>query len=504
MSRKPFLENAFSLLKLCSLVRLGSPNLRIKSQLYIPFLLIWSTFLFVYGIDQGTLYRTEALRAMIGKEALQGNWLIPTLYGEPFLTKPPGMYVAIGLASLPSSKVTEFTARLPSILAATISVFLFYWTLKRYVTSCEAFLASLLLPISFLWLDKAPSAEIDMLQVMWVLGAITCFLRASEAEEMDRSSLIWWVLALLCVTGGFLTKWTAPAFFYLTIIPFLYSQGQLRSLFSWRHLVSVLLAISIVGWWAFSVASQTGWEMLIDTIKREAIQRIAPPNKSKSVPILQVFTFPLVVLASNLPWSLFALFTLRKSFRMRLNPSERKLCLLFHCWTWPNLFFWSMMSQQNVRYVFPLCPGIMGLAILYLLYWFREPILNSRTVRWWTLPKLALISLFIWVMVKVIFVEAIIPDRTRHRYAREKGELIASLVPKDQTLFIGKLKDEGLMFYYGREVRKFLPGEKQNVYALLIEAEWKEKEKFGKLQVIQWLRDQQDDPIVLVRIGSEE
>ena len=58
----------------------------------------WGVFLFGYGLS-GPLYRTESLRAIIGQSALDGDWLYPTLYGEPFLTKPPGTYVAIGLAS---------------------------------------------------------------------------------------------------------------------------------------------------------------------------------------------------------------------------------------------------------------------------------------------------------------------------------------------------------------------------------------------------------------------
>src|SRR5262245_17373263 len=58
-------------------------------------------FLFFYGLNAGELYRTESLRAIIGAEFLRsGNWIVPTLYGEPLLTKPPGMYAAIALLSL--------------------------------------------------------------------------------------------------------------------------------------------------------------------------------------------------------------------------------------------------------------------------------------------------------------------------------------------------------------------------------------------------------------------
>src|SRR4051812_49589599 len=91
---------------------------------------VWCGLLFFYGLDAGPLYRTESLRAIIGAECLRGNWLYPVLHGEPFLTKPPGHYTAVGLCSLPFGQVTAASARLPSAIAATAAVFLM-WGLFR-------------------------------------------------------------------------------------------------------------------------------------------------------------------------------------------------------------------------------------------------------------------------------------------------------------------------------------------------------------------------------------
>src|SRR5262245_37843672 len=199
-------------------------------------------FLFFYGLNTGDLYRTESLRAIIAAEFLRsGNWIVPTLYGEPLFTKPPGMYAAIALASWPFGGVTEWTARLPSALAATGTVFLFYWYFGRQLGRRGGFIAALIVPLSVAWLDKVPTAEIDMLQVAWVAAAIIFFLRALEAEEAancklqiancklqiadgleqsaictPQSAIPWWLASLLCVAGGLLAKWTAPAFFYGT------------------------------------------------------------------------------------------------------------------------------------------------------------------------------------------------------------------------------------------------------------------------------------------------
>src|SRR5262245_22138565 len=222
------------------------PALRRLRPLAAPaLLLVWSAFLFGYGIERGELWRTEGLRALVARNALHGDWLVPTLYGEPLLTKPPGMYIAVALASLPFGDVTEVSARLPSAVAAAATVLLFFAFFRRLLGGAGGLIAAAILPVSVMWLDKVPAAEIDILQVAWVTAAILGFLRAVECPDVGARSVSegetapsltlraptwWWVAALLCVAGGFLTKWTAPAFFYATVIPLLGCRGQLRLL----------------------------------------------------------------------------------------------------------------------------------------------------------------------------------------------------------------------------------------------------------------------------------
>src|SRR5947209_8871233 len=200
----------------------------------LPLLLVaFTAFLLLYGLSAGELYRTESLRAILGAEFLRGGGrVVPTLYGEPLLTKPPGMYAAVALASWPAGAVSAATARLPSVVAAGLAVWLFYRCFRRHLGRPAGLTAAALLPASFLWLDRVPSAEIDMLQLAWVAAAVLFFLRALEAHEAPAprrraAEWLWWQAALLCVAGGLLTKWTAPAFFYLTAVPLLWWRGRL-------------------------------------------------------------------------------------------------------------------------------------------------------------------------------------------------------------------------------------------------------------------------------------
>src|SRR5262249_23141958 len=137
--------------------------------------------------------------------------------------------------------------------------------------------AATILPLSVMWLDKAPSAEIDMLQVFWIAAAILFFLRAVE-EEAANQKWGWWVASLLCVAGGVLTKWTAPVFYYTTVVTLLWRRGQLRLLCGRGHVIGAALAACICTAWIAAAVYRTGWDEFYGTVSREAFQRLWPPD----------------------------------------------------------------------------------------------------------------------------------------------------------------------------------------------------------------------------------
>jgi 4-amino-4-deoxy-L-arabinose transferase-like glycosyltransferase len=512
-------------------------------------------FLFFYGLTAGDLYRTENLRAIIAADFLRsGNWVIPKLYGEPLFTKPPGMYAAIALVSWPFGGVSTWTARLPSALAATLTVFLVYWYFGRQLGRLGGLLAAALLPASILWLDKVPTAEIDALQVTWVTAAIVFFLRALEADEeiakytihnakgkipgpfcllhcvlcILQSPAFWWLAALLCVAGGFLTKWTAPAFFYGTAVPLLWWRGRLRLLWGRHHLLGAAVAAGVCLGWAGLAVGLTGWDVFYETVSREALQRLSPshhlealeqlsPNHQPAVyPWMAVLLHPVRTLAANLPWSAFALVALWPGFARRWDERGRRLLQALHCWAWPNLFFWSIIPEHAQRHSFPLFPAFSGLAALVWLAFLTGrlgwPLVRVR-------PAHVLLGLLgLWLVAKVVFVEAWVPSRNHERAPRLKGEELAALVPADRPLYVFHLKDEGIMFYYGR--RHPLPGAEppvqrrsgpdkllspgEPVYCILEEPEWRRwrdaATPAGDAEALLHLTDEQGDPIVLVRL----
>jgi len=108
-------------------------------------------------------------------------------------------------------------------------------------------------------------------------------------------------------------------------------------------------------------------------------------------------------------------------------------------------------------------------------------------------------------VVKVAFVEFVVPARTADRDPYPAANRLRELVPPDQPLYLFRLKDEGVMFAYARPAVRLrdprdLP---PRAFAVLIEQEWADRGAFGHLELINWMHDQQGDPLILVRAPEQ-
>jgi hypothetical protein len=96
----------------------------------------------------------------------------------------------------------------------------------------------------------------------------------------------------------------------------------------------------------------------------------------------------------------------------------------------------------------------------------------------------------------------VVPERNRGREPAAKGQAIARLVPADKTLYLSRLKDEGIMFYYRRPVLRVpdldqLPSSDGSVYCILDKTEAQHIPPHT--QALLHLTDEQGDPITLIR-----
>ncbi|MBX9678334.1 MAG: glycosyltransferase family 39 protein [Gemmataceae bacterium] len=462
-------------------------------------LALFAAFTFFYGLHVGDLYRTENLRALVARGMMEsGDYVVPRLFGLPLFTKPPGMYIAIAICSWPFGDVTPFSARLPSAIAGSVSVFLFAWFFGRRLGSNAGLIAGLILPMSVVWLEKSTSAEIDMLYCMFVIASILFFFRAVEKED-DRPHFGWWMAALECVAAANLTKWTGFVFFYGTAIPYLAIRGRWRELFRWPHLVAAVIAASACLGWLWLAVHREGWEEFVGTIRQEGMPRFAPTHFGEQFTWRRAALHPFRIWAACLFWSVPALLAFLPRFRQRWDEPGRRLWLGLSCWLWPQVIFWSLVNEHAIRHAFPAFPAMAGFAAMVWLAW-HEGRLAWPSTRF-TPTHFFLCAIAVWITVKVIHVERMIPIRNAQRAYPQRGDKMAEAVPGDQTLFVVRAKDEGMAFHYRRPVQRVrslaaIPA--TGTYCYLAHADWAELRKTRSGEVLLDAPDELGEPSILV------
>ncbi|GBD35709.1 hypothetical protein HRbin36_00823 [bacterium HR36] len=570
---------------------------------------LWTAILSFYGLDAGFLYRTEALRALVARNMLyNGDYWVPMLYGEPLLTKGPVMYAAIAVASWPFGEVTTWSARIPAALAMVLTALVMFWHLRHYVedgaaigrqggivgarvglTSRGALIVSCMLACNPLWLDKATSAEIDMVVVFWVTLALVCFFRAVDADDStlprpelracdssahsDKTtadgcfgseqrlsrirSAFWWLIALVAMALGTLTKWHAPVFFYATAISYLWWRQRLRLLLRVGHVLGVIAAAGIVGSWGLVVCQRVGAEVLWTTLWQQALPRLSPSHQHGERLWLEVPMHPVKMLVCGLPWAVFVPVTWWRRWYRHLTPSAQALMQTLHCWTWPSLAIFTLLPDHDSRHSMPLLTGLivcgalgcwlsllpgMDASVRRLAHWglvlvwgvFSLAAVFSVPIGWWRLPaerwpialvlgsvamlvllagwcaarrrqRLGMVAsvLVLWLVIKVAFVELVVPVRSA-RDPIGKAALLKQYLPPSETLYIFQAKDEGIMFYYGGAVLRVrgwerLP-EREHVYCLATPHDFDSLRRCQRWRIV-WQRpflDEQGDPMMLV------
>jgi 4-amino-4-deoxy-L-arabinose transferase-like glycosyltransferase len=90
-------------------------------------------FLFFYGLNQfGLIGADEPRYAQVAREMLEHrDWFTPTLGGQPWLEKPP-LYYWQAMLAYSVFGVSDWAARLPSAIDATVLVLALYFFLRRF------------------------------------------------------------------------------------------------------------------------------------------------------------------------------------------------------------------------------------------------------------------------------------------------------------------------------------------------------------------------------------
>lgn len=308
-------------------------------------LLLFGWNLWGYGLwAPDEPYFGEGAREMVR----DGRWLVPHVLGRVSTDKPPLLFWLIALLSLPAGRVTELTARLPSVLASAGSLLLVAWLGRKSIGARGTALAPAVLATSYLFWDKARTAQADALLCFFVLGAVAAFAawRAGEMEGRVAGLVFWGAAGLAALAKG-------PVGVLLPLGIALLVLAWDRRLAAWRFFAPAAgpaLAAAIVLAWAVPASTGAGGEYSLG----QALRRHALERALYGMHHVQPFWYYLEVLPVKLlPWSPLLPGAVLAAWKRRDDPWSRLLLVQA---AFVVLFF-SIWTEKRDLYVLPACPA---------------------------------------------------------------------------------------------------------------------------------------------------
>jgi 4-amino-4-deoxy-L-arabinose transferase-like glycosyltransferase len=145
----------------------------------------------------------ESRYAQISSEMLRhGEFVVPTLQGEPYLDKPPLLYWLV-MATYRLFGVHDWAARLVPALAVHACVLLAYLFGRRWVGERGAWWGALGLALAPGFLSMGRLVILDGLLTLWTTLALFAAFAAVRGGRLIRG---WWLLAAAACGLGILTK----------------------------------------------------------------------------------------------------------------------------------------------------------------------------------------------------------------------------------------------------------------------------------------------------------
>jgi len=356
-----------------------------KTQATILILLFCMGFLlFFYKVGDRDLWAPdEDEYAQMSREMIRyGNWIFPTVNGQPWAIKPVLYNWLIAAVALPGGDVDEFDARIFSALAALGTFLMTFFLGRRMFSTQAAILGATALGTSILFLKFARWSQTYMLSTFFAMLALFLFYRGyRSADKRTLSYLLMYAatgLGVLTMGPVNLVMPGLVVFLYLVVMKDLRHIKHLR--LGWGILIFAAItapwyvAVSLQGGYAFDLLVKTNVARYFNTWTHE-----------------QPFYYYLVGLPwAFAPWSLFLPGAFHLAFSRRSQQDRSALRFLL-IWAIALFVFFSLSQAKRDEYILGLYPALA----LLVGYWGDKAIQHwpdKYYRKWLIVPSLILLG----------------------------------------------------------------------------------------------------------------
>ena len=207
----------------------------IRKHPHLSLLLLSALLLLATNGSHSLLAHDEGYYAMQARWILETqDWLTPQWWGTPVYDRTIGIQWLIAL-TYKLLGISDFNARLPSIISCIISILLTYQIGKILLNKKIAFLAAIILSLMPIWIFEGRSATQNTALVCVELLGIWALLRAEElGNKQKNKKILWGILAGSTFGLGFLIKGFMIILPGVAIIPYLIFKNKQH-----RHLTNI-------------------------------------------------------------------------------------------------------------------------------------------------------------------------------------------------------------------------------------------------------------------------
>jgi len=312
-------------------------------------------FLFFFGLAYfGLIGADEPRYAQVAREMLaRQDWITPTLGGKPWLEKPP-LYYWQAILAYSIFGVSDWAARLPSAVDATLMVVAIYLFLKRFRPGFQ--LDGALMTASAAGvIGFARAASTDMPLAATFTIALLAWYAWYESESRRYLAIFYCFLAL-----GMLAKGpVAPLMAAMIIVIFVAKKGDFRLLVRTLWIPGILLFCAFAVPWYVAVQINNP-QFLRVFIFEHNLARFGTNLYHHPEPF---WYFVPVTLIGLIPWTVFVAASWAETIRVwwaerqQMLESEDALNAFLVIWLIVPVLFFSLSRSKLPGYIVPALPA---------------------------------------------------------------------------------------------------------------------------------------------------
>jgi 4-amino-4-deoxy-L-arabinose transferase-like glycosyltransferase len=312
-------------------------------------------FLFFFGLAfLGLIGADEPRYAQVAREMLaRHDWITPTLGGKPWLEKPP-LYYWQAMLAYSIFGVSDWAARLPSAVDATLVVVVTYLFLRRFRPGFQ--LDGALMTASAAGIIAfARAASTDMPLAATFTIALLAWFAWYESQSRRFLAFFYCFLAL-----GMLAKGpVAPLLAAVIIVIFAAVTSDYRVLRRTLWVPGILLFCAVVLPWHLAVQIKNP-EFFRVFILQHNLARFGTNLYHHSEPF---WYYVPITLLGLIPWTVFVVASLAETVRVwwtarrEILDSERALDVFLVIWVAAPVAFFSLSQSKLPGYIVPALPA---------------------------------------------------------------------------------------------------------------------------------------------------